>query len=195
MTRLRLHDVPAETATAAGSSTYVVERPEKNPIATGDRDHYIVRGDTIAPEDLNHDWTSHTDYEVWRYLTAKRHEMMLETLLARIPVQYRSGGNSLYPFVHSEDTCFLEPITGDVLTGDIVFCATQPRNHYYVHLVWRVYDWTSQYGAVRKVYVIGNNYTDERKKCNGWCFGEHLYGVLTKTQRGEFLPDRIEITE
>ena len=91
------------------------------------------------------------------------------------------------PFVQDGDTCFLYPIRSEILTGDIVFCAVQEGHRHFVHLVWRVYDWRSPNDAVRKVYVIGNNYKDHRKKCNGWCFGEDLYGVLTKTQRGEII--------
>ena len=44
----------------------------------------------------------------------------------------------------------------------------------------------------RKVYTIGNNYSGEKRRVNGYCYREHIYGILVKTQRGEFCPERVE---
>ena len=56
-----------------------------------------------------------------------------------------------------------------------------------IHLVWRVYDWETEYGVQRRMYVIGNNRQDHRQRCNGRC-------ILQRTQRCVVAPIRQEIT-
>ena len=89
--------------------------------------------------------------------------MMVEVLLDGITVQYTGSGGSLSPFVESGYTCFLEPIRGQILRGDIVFAAVQPNDRHYCHLVWRVEEWENEYGVSRTVYIIGNNYKATNK--------------------------------
>ena len=46
------------------------------------------------------------------------------------------------------------------------------------------------------MYWIGNNYDDSRKRCNGWCFREDIFGAPTDTKEaGKFKPVREEIYE
>ena len=133
----------------------------------------------------------------WRFLTQKRYDMMKEELLQGWPVQFKGAGNSLAPHVVSGDTCFIDPIrpgiNSEILAGDIVFASVQPNDRHFIHLVWRVDEWENEYGVARTVYVIGNNYIDHRKKCNGWAYREHVFGILTKTERGVVTPERKEI--
>ena len=131
-------------------------------------EHFVVTSNVIAPDEYNYDWTS---------------------------VRY---GNS-YSSAESGDTCFIDPIrpgiNSEILAGDIVFASVQPNDRHYVHLVWRIETWYNEYGVKRTVYVIGNNYKDNRQRCNGWCYREHIYGILTKTQRCKVRPVREEIHE
>ena len=105
-------------------------------------------------------------------------------------VQFKSSGRSLEPLVFSGDTCFFHPIApgcnSQIKAGDIVFCHVQPGNNYYCHLVWSTHQWHTENGVEKMCYVIGNNKTGEKSKCNGWCFREHIYGILTKTPRGVY---------
>ena len=50
-----------------------------------------------------------------------------------------------------------------------------------IHLVWRVYDWETEFCVQRNIYVIGNNRQ------------EHIFGMLTKTERGAVTLERKEI--
>ena len=133
----------------------------------GDQEHFVVSGDIVAPEEFQHDWTDALDRGVWQFLTAKRYEIMKEAFLSGTSVQFKGSGSSLSPFVCSGDICFLQPIvpgcSSQVLPGDIVFCAVQPNDRYYVHLVWTVYVWETDFRVKRTVYVIGNNKEGETK--------------------------------
>ena len=164
----------------------------------GDTKHYIVCGDVLAPGEFDEDWTWSHDNEIWRHLTEKRYRMMKEALLRGLVVQFRSGGNSLFPFVHSKDVCFLEPIrpgcNSQILPGDIVFAAVQPNSRHYVHLVWNTFEQADEYGVQRQVHIIGNNKAaGEGKKCSGWALREDIFGILTKTQRGAYVPRKLTI--
>ena len=114
---------------------------------------------------------------------------MREALLAGSIVQFKSTGRSLEPLVFSGDVCFLHPVlpgcNSQILPGDIIFCHVQPGNRYYTHLVWRTYKYKTKYDVEKDVFIIGNNRDGDKKKCNGWCFREHIYGILTQTQHGD----------
>ena len=163
-------------------------------IVTGVHKHFVISGDVVGPDQFDHDWTDSVDKQVWQFLSNKRYEMMKEALLRGETVQFRGSGNSLFPFVRSGDVCFLEPIGAGlhakILPGDIVFCAVQPKDLYYVHLVWRVDKWETSYGVSRDVFIIGNNKDGLERRRNGWCYREHLYGILVRTQRGVHEPVR-----
>ena len=91
---------------------------------------------------------------------------MKEYLLRGDPIQFKTGGKSLEPLVYSGDICFIWPITPAVTTirpGDIVFCQVQPRNNYYVHLVWSVDNYITENGTEKACYLIGNNKQGDKK--------------------------------
>ena len=44
----------------------------------------------------------------------------------------------------------------------------------------------------KDVFVIGNNRSGDKKKCNGWCYREHIYGILTHIQHGDIQIVRTE---
>ena len=167
------------------------------PLIFGDKEHFVLSGDVVAPDEYDYDWTDTLDKTLWSWLNNKRYEIMKEALLSGESVQFISGGNSLIPYVYSGDTCFLHPIvpgkTSNILPGDIVFCAVQDGDRYYVHLVWRVLTWETNEGVKKQVYVIGNNKPEPNKKCNGWSYREHIFGLLVKTERGSHVPERVEI--
>ena len=160
-------------------------------------EHFVVTSNVIAPDEYNYDWTSTTDAKMWQFLTQMRYEMVKEVVLSGRTAQFKGTGNSLSPHVKSGDICFIDPIrpgiNSEILAGDIVFAAVQPNDRHYIHLVWRIEQWKNEYGVKRTVYVIGNNYNDHRKKCNGWAYREHVFGILTKTERGVVTPERKEI--
>ena len=107
----------------------------------------------------------------------------------------RSGGKSLQPLVWSGDTCFSHPIipgvNHKVRAGDIVVCHGLPKWHYYVHLVWYV-EKTNVNGVMKDTFHIGNNKEGPERRYNGFTYRECLYGILTKTERGEFFAERLE---
>ena len=115
--------------------------------------------------------------------------MMKELLCRGLPVQFRSTGRSLEPLVFSGDVCFLWPILSgktEILPGDIVFCEVQPNGRFYCHLVWNKGMYPTQSGTEKEYYVIGNNKEGGKRRMNGWCYNEHSYGILVKTQRGAY---------
>ena len=116
----------------------------------------------------------------------KRYDRCKELLMHGIPVQFMSSGRSLEPLVCSGENIVLYPIiTGitNIRAGDIVFCSVQPSDRYYVHLVWDVREAMEENGVERLCYTIGNNRAGDRKRVNGWCFKEHIYGILVRTER------------
>ena len=156
----------------------------------GNSCHFVVSGIGDAPPGYDHDWTNNDDEIAWRYLAELMHNMMKAVLLKKKPVQYRSSGRSFEPLVYSGDICFMWPITEHtiILAGDIIFCLVQPNDRFYTHLVWSVGEyWRRQdEGGPKKFFMIGNNKTGEAKRCNGWCYLEHVFGILVKTQRGRY---------
>ena len=185
-------DTPAETASVSRQPT------ENEVVVFGNKTHFVVRGFVDTPPDYAHDWTSkYTGDTQWRFLTKKQHDMLRELLLQGIPVQFKSNGVSLEPLVMSGETVHLVPRSPDVncniRPGDIVFCHVQPNWRYYVHLVWQTYTAETEHGVEKLVYVIGNNKNGPYNKCNGWCYREHIHGILAQTSRGEY--DRGDTTE
>ena len=107
-----------------------------------------------------------------------RNNMIKEQLVLGKSVQYQSSGWSLYPQIHSMDTCIYEAMCGDerlnqlpVHVDDVVFCEVQPGNRFYAHKVTRI-EPPGPY--TEKTYWIGNNKGLE----NGWCYMSHIYGKL-----------------
>ena len=146
---------------------------------------------------FHEDWTivegSDRDPRNWEQelkLRDSRNRMIHEYLRDGRSVFYKSSGNSMWPLVQANDGCTFHPIqavtamggqhavnkeASEIGVGDIVFCQVQRSQQYYAHIVLRVeYD----YHAKEPKYWIGNimgNY-------NGWCFREHIYGILVEVQ-------------
>ena len=121
---------------------------------------------------------------------------MREALLEGSPVQFMSSGRSLDPLVFSGDTWVFNPTlpgcNSSIKAGDIVFCHVQPNSRYYCHLLWRVYSHETDNGIQKTCFIIGNSKEGTKKKgYNGWCYREHVYGILVKTQMGDYEPSGI----
>ena len=153
-------------------------------------------GTAWPPHDYDYDWTDNPDEDIWQFLTSKRYDIMREVLLDGNPVQTKSGGKSLQPLVFSGDTCFFNPIlpgcNSNIGAGDLVFCRVQPNDRYYCHLVWNTFKLQTPSGVEKQCYIIGNNNEGSKAKSNGWCYREHIYGLLTRTGRGDYWPTRTE---
>ena len=65
----------------------------------------------------------------------------------------------------------------EIGVGDIVFCEVQRSQQYYAHIVLDVE--RSVYHLEPK-YWIGNI----QRQRNGWCYREHIFGVLVRVQDG-----------
>ena len=155
----------------------------------GTKEHYLVSGLGSAPVGFEHDWTETDNNGLWQFLNNKRYDLMKEVLQRGEPVQFKSSGGSLAPLVYSGDICFIWPIipgTTKVQPGDVVFCEVQPKGRYYVHLVWKKSLYRMQNGVEKEYYVIGNNRTGDKERIHGWCYNEHIFGILVKAQRGAY---------
>ena len=66
-----------------------------------------------------------------------------------------------------------EPVTDHekLVVGEIVWCQVQPTQRYYGHVIHEVGYWGD-----KKYWWIGN--LDIPPWYNGWCYKEHIYGVL-----------------
>ena len=143
------------------------------------------------------DWTrvdgSNTDpekYEKELRLRYERNLLIHEYLVDSRSVFYHSSGNSMWPLVQSNDGCIFHPIqavrdmvgehavhkeASEIGVGDIVFCQVQRSQQYYGHIVLSI---EQDYHANEEKYWIGNI----EGKSNGWCFREHIYGILVQVQ-------------
>ena len=66
-----------------GSSPEAIERERTTAEVNyfGDRDHFVVLGNDLAPEECNRDWTCSRDENVWWSRNNLRYDMMREALL------------------------------------------------------------------------------------------------------------------
>ena len=104
-------------------------------------------------------------------------------------MQYKSGGNSLYPRVRSNEVCIFDPVVDPdkLKVNDIVFCEVQPDNRFFAHLI-KTIEWVkwdrprtaasarARRTELRKKFTIGNM----SGYVNGYCFEEHIYGQLVE---------------
>ena len=96
----------------------------------------------------------------------------------------------MWPLVQSHDACTFHPIqavtakdgihsvqkeASEICVGDIVFCQVQRSQQYFAHIVLDV---ELDYHAKEPMYWIGNI----EHRINGWCFREHIYGILVEVQ-------------
>ena len=88
--------------------------------------------------------------------------------------------------VQSDDLCTFHPVqavtavkeASEIGVGDIVFCRVQRSGgsqQFYAHIVLAI---QHDYHAQEPKYWIGNI----EQNVNGWCFREHIYGVLVQVQ-------------
>ena len=104
---------------------------------------------------------------------AMTNNMIKEQLQKGRSVQYRAGGDSMYPWVHSGDCCLIEPAIdcGKLEQGDIVFCRLHPYERYVASEIAEtevVLETTAGSARSRRKFSIGD--------WNGWCYEEHIYG-------------------
>ena len=73
-----------------------------------------------------------------------------------------------------------------LVVGDIVFCQVQDGDRYFAHKIMRIGQYQLKPAEVRqfgveykRVFIIGNQSGYE----NGWCFDEHIYGLLVEVVR------------
>ena len=120
--------------TPAGSATPHCPKPDRPcPVR-------VFGAHEIHPDD-DVDWTRASDWETERQLRWERNEMCKALLLNKQSVQFRSSGNSLWPFVNSGDCCLFEPVDPRFLiVGDVVFCKVQrgDRQYYYANKILRI---------------------------------------------------------
>ena len=211
--RPRRAPTTASTATPAVSAANDLSEPEAERTITregevqsgvfGDADHFVVSGDINAPELFDYDWVDHEStrpqnltgrepLEIWRWFNEKRYRLIREVLMRGQSVQLRSSGNSLVPIIYPNDITFIRPIlpgcNSQIKAGDVIFCLVQPNDRWYIHLVWRIGKWRDEYGIEKDIFVIGNNKKGFQRRCNGWCYREHVFGIVWKTQRGPIDP-------
>lgn len=82
-------------------------------------------------------------------------------------VSFRPRGNSMTGKIESGQLCTVEPVKGDLATGDIVLCKVNGSQ--YLHLVKAIQ------GAR---YQIGNN----KGRINGWVGRNCIFGKLVKVE-------------
>ena len=123
------------------------------------------------------DWTVVSDWDEEQRLRFVRNCMVRDMLKSGRSVQFRSSGDSLYPMVRSGDVTMWEPVTDHsiLVVGDVVFCAVQPNDRFYGHMIHEVCYWWD--GSI--YWKIGNMKTPAR--INGWCYPEHIFGKLMET--------------
>lgn len=99
-------------------------------------------------------------------MNAKQREAIEQLQAGEAVVDYREGGNSMVPLIHSREPVTLCPVDPEKLEkGDMVF--VKVRGRIYTHRVL----------ALRKGQVqIGNNHGG----VNGWTPFEHVYGIVTE---------------
>ena len=138
-----------------------------------------------AHEIQDDEWAQDDDRDKEQQLRWERNEVCRALLQDKKSVQFRSSGNSLWPFVQSGDCCLFKPVDPRFLiVGDVVFCKVQrgDRQYYYAHKILRIqsYQLTSAESACfdghthRRVFLIGN----QSGRLHGWCFVEQIYGKL-----------------
>ena len=136
----------------------------------------IFQAHEVHPDD-DVDWTQLDGGHGWtveQRLREMRNHLIKEQLLRGLTVQYKPGGNSMHPYIHTGDTCIFEPVDErtPLGVGDIVFCQAQPRDYFFAHWITKTY---KPAGSARK-YIITNN----RRHVNGWCHRKHIYGKLVE---------------
>ena len=83
-------------------------------------------------------------------------------------VSFRPRGNSMTGKVESGQLCTVEPVTGDLKTGDIVLCRVAGRQ--FLHLIKAIQG---------ERFQIANN----KGHINGWVGKNCIFGKLVKVEK------------
>jgi SOS-response transcriptional repressor LexA len=83
-------------------------------------------------------------------------------------VSFRPRGNSMTGKVESGQLCTVEPVTGDLKTGDIVLCRVAGRQ--FLHLIKAIQG---------DRFQIANN----KGHINGWVGKNCIFGKLVKVEK------------
>jgi len=129
--------------------------------------------EVLATPDFNQDWTLSPDRGMQRKLRDRRDVMIQNRLQSGFPAAFKSGGNSLWPVIHSGDVSQYEPVfeESEVEVGDIVFCQVRPTGRYFMHPIKRK---TWDYEKKAWYFTVANQAGWE----NGWCWKDTIYGKL-----------------
>ena len=92
----------------------------------------------------------------------------IEILKTGQTVKFRPHGNSMQPRIESGQLVTVEPISREIVVGDIVLCKVDGRQ--WLHLV-------SAVGSDRR-YQISNN----KGHINGWCSPQNVFGIVTNVE-------------
>ena len=93
------------------------------------------------------DWALVVDLEQEQHLRDVRNSLVRDMLRSGRSTQWRQTGNSLSPMVRSGDVTMWEPVTDHTLleVGDVVFCAVQPGDRFYGHMIHKIGTWNGDY--------------------------------------------------
>jgi hypothetical protein len=83
-------------------------------------------------------------------------------------VQFRPRGNSMSGKVESGQLCTVQPVNGDLISGDIVLCKVAGKQ--YLHLIKAIQG---------DRYQIANN----KGHINGWVGRNCIFGKLVKIEK------------
>lgn len=82
-------------------------------------------------------------------------------------VSFRPRGNSMTGKIESGQLCTVEPVSGDLKTGDVVLCKVAGKQ--YLHLIKAIHG---------ERYQIGNN----KGHINGWVGRNCIFGKLVRIE-------------
>ena len=168
---------PGKTRRATGSTKRIVTpagtAPPHVPMPTRPVPMIVFQAHEIHPSQ-EVDWTLGRGEDAEMKLRGIRNSMIKDLLVSKRSVQYRASGGSLKPWVYPGDVTVWEPIAdhASLVVGDVVFCAVQPGDRIYGHMIHEIGDW---YGAT--FWRIGNLHKPH-PRINGWCHAEHIFGRL-----------------
>jgi hypothetical protein len=128
----------------------------------------------VGPQ-IDFDWTLHEDWTIELHRREERSRLVKDALQAGHTVVFRSSGGSLWPRVHSGDSCTYAPVNvlSQIGLDDVVFCAVQPGNRFMAHVVKKIFAYEGRWCC-----TISNLVGRE----NGWCEMEHIYGKLIRVE-------------
>ena len=136
----------------------------------------VSDGSHSVPPQFDFDWTLHKVKKLELQRREQRDQLVKEALQSGKTVKFRSSGNSLDPWVLSNDSCTYAPVTDpkELRLHDVVFCQVQPCNRFYGHIIKQIVEHRG-----RPRFHISNL----RGRVNGTCEMEHIYGKLIHVER------------